>query len=282
MQQQWSPATAPLRRRAFTLIELLVVIAIIAILAAILFPVFAKARDRANASACLNNEKQIGTAIITYTDDYDGMYPYNYNSDNTRTWKDALSGYIDRQAKQTAGATSIYTCPSNKDTWSSSSVGAYGGISNPTLTNGVVLGDNTGRWPRSYAYNGSIFATHKKLQMTSIKSPASFIFIVESRLDAADLGAWWADGGDQGQDGANWTQPNGQYYKDTRSTKKGKYQSHSGGINFIFCDGHAQWLKLAKTLSDPQMWNPWPQGQYAANPGACYLNKIPAMAEEYR
>ncbi len=56
------------KRRGFTLIELLVVIAIIAILAAILFPVFAKARERAQTSRCISNEKQIGTAVMAYTD----------------------------------------------------------------------------------------------------------------------------------------------------------------------------------------------------------------------
>jgi len=64
-----------LSKRAFTLIELLVVIAIIAILAAILFPVFAKARERAKSTACLNNLKQIATAFRMYSDDHDGAYP---------------------------------------------------------------------------------------------------------------------------------------------------------------------------------------------------------------
>lgn len=64
-----------MRRRGFTLIELLVVIAIIAILAAILFPVFAKAREAARKTACLNNGKQIGTGVMMYVQDYDEMYP---------------------------------------------------------------------------------------------------------------------------------------------------------------------------------------------------------------
>ncbi|HEY3266155.1 MAG TPA: prepilin-type N-terminal cleavage/methylation domain-containing protein [Armatimonadota bacterium] len=63
------------RRRGFTLIELLVVIAIIAILAAILFPVFAKARERAKSTTCLNNLKQLGIAMRMYADDNDGGYP---------------------------------------------------------------------------------------------------------------------------------------------------------------------------------------------------------------
>ncbi len=64
-----------MRRRGFTLIELLVVIAIIAILAAILFPVFAQAREKARGITCISNLKQVGLALIQYAQDYDGEYP---------------------------------------------------------------------------------------------------------------------------------------------------------------------------------------------------------------
>src|SRR5438477_3958243 len=67
------------RDRGFTLIELLVVIAIIAILAAILFPVFAQARAKAKQAACLSNEKQIGNAIMMYAQDYDERLPTCYS-----------------------------------------------------------------------------------------------------------------------------------------------------------------------------------------------------------
>jgi prepilin-type N-terminal cleavage/methylation domain-containing protein len=67
--------TTTVRKKGFTLIELLVVIAIIAILAAILFPVFARAREKARQSACLSNVKQLGLGIMQYVQDYDGMYP---------------------------------------------------------------------------------------------------------------------------------------------------------------------------------------------------------------
>jgi prepilin-type N-terminal cleavage/methylation domain-containing protein len=67
------------RRSGFTLIELLVVIAIIAILAAILFPVFARAREKARQASCQSNEKQMALGIIMYASDYDGCFPMNWN-----------------------------------------------------------------------------------------------------------------------------------------------------------------------------------------------------------
>jgi len=78
-----------LRPRAFTLIELLVVIAIIAILAAILFPVFAKAREKARQTACLSNGKQLGTATLAYAQDYDETYP-PVGSENNNTVLDGV------------------------------------------------------------------------------------------------------------------------------------------------------------------------------------------------
>lgn len=75
--QDITPLARP-TRRGFTLIELLVVIAIIAILAAILFPAFARARENARRTSCLSNLKQIGIGIMQYTQDYDERYPTNY------------------------------------------------------------------------------------------------------------------------------------------------------------------------------------------------------------
>jgi prepilin-type N-terminal cleavage/methylation domain-containing protein/prepilin-type processing-associated H-X9-DG protein len=73
------------RRAGFTLIELLVVIAVIAILAAILYPVFSQARDRARQASCLSNLRQIGTAFEMYRQDYDHAYPGNPLADGTKT-----------------------------------------------------------------------------------------------------------------------------------------------------------------------------------------------------
>ena len=102
-------------RRAFTLIELLVVIAIIAILAAILFPVFAQARESARQTACLSNDKQLGTSLTMYGQDYDGRMPQTEYADPNALdnaqqiphthWSYIVQPYIKNQQ--------IFVCPSD-------------------------------------------------------------------------------------------------------------------------------------------------------------------------
>src|SRR6187399_2973852 len=94
----------PIRPRGFTLIELLVVIAIIAILAAILFPVFARAREQARKTTCASNCRQIGLGLMMYAQDYDETLVMRYYG-NALSWKDALEPYIKSQG--------VYRCPSN-------------------------------------------------------------------------------------------------------------------------------------------------------------------------
>src|ERR1035438_8078601 len=96
-----------MRKRGFTLIELLVVIAIIAILAAILFPVFAKAREKARAASCLSNCKQLGLAMMQYVQDFDEAYPMVYSNLSATVryvWGDVISPYCKNLQ--------IFACPS--------------------------------------------------------------------------------------------------------------------------------------------------------------------------
>jgi prepilin-type N-terminal cleavage/methylation domain-containing protein len=134
------------KRVGFTLIELLVVIAIIAILAAILFPVFAQAREQARMSTCLSNFKQIGTGVMMYLQDWDDTYPMNriasnpggHECDGTGkliTWKHETQPYIK--------SINVFRCPSNPR------------HNSPDETGGD---DKFGYtvFPVSYAYNGTI------------------------------------------------------------------------------------------------------------------------------
>jgi prepilin-type N-terminal cleavage/methylation domain-containing protein/prepilin-type processing-associated H-X9-DG protein len=91
------------RQTGFTLIELLVVIAIIAILAAILFPAFAKARESARRSSCSSNLKQLGLGIMQYAQEYDEKYPMRWN--NLAGWNQVVQPYIK--------STGVFQCPSN-------------------------------------------------------------------------------------------------------------------------------------------------------------------------
>src|SRR5262249_25390861 len=115
--------THPSRRLAFTLIELLVVIAIIAILAAILFPVFAQARESARKTACLSNLKQIGNAFVLYCQDYDERG--NINSWNSNTFGDSPPGgaglgilqIFQQRLYPYVKNYGVYLCPSDATPW---------------------------------------------------------------------------------------------------------------------------------------------------------------------
>src|ERR1700710_3138757 len=96
------------RRKAFTLIELLVVIAIIAILASILFPVFARARENARRASCQSNLKQLGLGFMQYTQDYDETYPTSNNGHYPWGWAGDIYPYVK--------SGQVYGCPSDPTT----------------------------------------------------------------------------------------------------------------------------------------------------------------------
>jgi prepilin-type N-terminal cleavage/methylation domain-containing protein/prepilin-type processing-associated H-X9-DG protein len=236
------------KHRGFTLIELLVVIAIIATLAGMLFPVFSKAREKANQTSCMNNMKQIGLAVYSYLQDYDDNFPLNRFpyaghplgsnlDDSPYNWKSAIFPLV--------RSMDVFRCPSNPER---------------------NKFDRTGKWPRSYAYNGAYFHEYanyrngKPANITRIKDPSGTLFIVESRGDWGDLGHW----------AVPWTYNN--------NANLGVFQSHRGFVNFLFADTHARSMKLAQTLTPESMW-----GDKRPEYGQAYCNSlVPQIKKEYR
>jgi prepilin-type N-terminal cleavage/methylation domain-containing protein len=138
------------RARGFTLIKLLVVIAIIAILASILLPVFAEAREKARQANCISNLKQLSTAVMMYTQDYDDRYPRNDPWGLGMGWAGALYPYVK--------AAGVYHCP---DDVTGTAVGP----------NGVILG-----YPVSYAQNLNIAGNAEAV----LEAPASTVLFFET------------------------------------------------------------------------------------------------------
>jgi prepilin-type N-terminal cleavage/methylation domain-containing protein/prepilin-type processing-associated H-X9-DG protein len=202
-------------RRGFTLIELLVVIAIIAILAAILFPVFARAREKARQTSCLSNLKQIGLGFMQYAQDFDETLPTDWITippgtpwTNHYSWRAAIFPYVRN--------TQIFTCPSDSYVYA----GALAGQAQ----------NNEGSIPASYGDNTVHYAGGAPTspgilycRTGQIAIPAQLILCGDSTggshqisLDVNTLGFVRTDAG---------------------------ASRHNDGANYCFADGHAKWLK---------------------------------------
>jgi prepilin-type N-terminal cleavage/methylation domain-containing protein/prepilin-type processing-associated H-X9-DG protein len=212
------------RQRGFTLIELLVVIAIIAILAAILFPVFAKARERARMAGCTSNEKQIGLAITMYASDYDevmcgqpegeGAPGYDWGDWSTKpiqyNWAAQLLDYTKNKK--------VFCCPTQVTNCGTYGISSWGNI--------------------SYQLNGMV----NRASLASMPRPA-------------ETDAMWED---------HYSMPWARSYWNNYSVAKGGYDYgsygvfkypdiaevvHNGGANYIFCDGHVKFLRKEATTN---------------------------------
>ncbi|MBI2300417.1 MAG: prepilin-type N-terminal cleavage/methylation domain-containing protein [Armatimonadetes bacterium] len=203
-------------RRGFTLIELLVVIAIIAILAAILFPVFAKAREKARQSSCLSNVKQLTLGVLQYVQDYDEKMPdtpgweCGLAQDATTRWYELVQPYT--KNKQ------IAECPST--TWEA------GWTKLPSWA-GQIVNYGQGWWA-----NCSNAAPYEKsgYSLAAYNTPASSIAICDSAHNGDGASRW---------EKVAFSTVCGAGCNPALQTDD--YTRHNGGSNIGFVDGHAKW-----------------------------------------
>ncbi len=224
-----------MKRKGFTLIELLVVIAIIAILAAILFPVFARARAKAYQTQCLNNLKQLGTALAMYAQDHENRLPVGVD-ENGKYWYTLLSSYV-RNSQ-------VYSCPAD------STVASTGGS-----LDGVV----------SFCYRDEVYEP-KELKPPPYGSDAEWKKIHGQKVDEIEWVSETAilrDAKARPNDTIN-----GAY---TLTNQNGKFDSkglspsvpgtpsgpgpgtHFEGENFLYLDSHAGWLMHQDQAKTPRV-----------------------------
>ena len=194
------------RRKGFTLIELLVVIAIIAILAAILFPVFARARENARRASCQSNLKQIGLGVLQYTQDYDEKYPLSVTrpavSADQESWRYTVQPYVK--------SNQLFDCPS---------------------FTGDKYDGRKGDGPSSYGYNDLYFDWDLGLHAASavalaeINKPSQTVYAMDS-LGNMRLFPFGATGATE-----------------SRADLKPEAR-HLETCNVLFTDGHVKSMKM--------------------------------------
>jgi len=254
-------------RRGFTLIELLVVIAIIAILAAILFPVFAQARESARKTACLSNTKQLGTGVMMYVQDYDEMFPCNSwdgapivpadtewgpkgaSQKVFTAWPHSVMPYIKNRG--------VFVCASDpsagKSGWTgySPTPGCWGipfpiSVGHNQMIFGYGGANRTG-CDGSAANTDWVVATPPS-SMASVPSPASTYLIAD--YGRGYMETWWVNN----LRAANYTRvynasaPGGGATRDNTEPWKSRFKMensrrHQGGQNITYADGHSKWQR---------------------------------------
>jgi len=224
----------------FTLIELLVVIAIIAILAAILFPVFAQAREKARSAACLSNTKQISLAYAMYNQDYDEGFP------GTVTEREAPPGTPDTAVARAPYSykeimqpyiknDQVFKCPS-APAWAAPTTSAWWNTDYGCHLNEANIVPSSSNHAADYAGTGTIdlrdFGFNSTTPLAAISFPANFLL-------CADAGR--SDG--TASRGGVYPQP----WAFSVSNQSEVIARHSGGLNVSYADGHSKWKRPEQT-----------------------------------
>ncbi len=209
------------KRNGFTLIELLVVIAIIAILAAILFPVFAQARNKARQITCLSNMKQLMLGELMYIQDYDENHSWTWGYDPTWVpWHVQIDPYV--KNKQ------IWKCPN--DSYNHGQDGTDS--SKPAIPVSYSQDFAWGDWGHDYSAAGAPEA--------KITSPASSIYLAERWNGYHQFSEGWATD--------VWCS-DGEFLHGQNNSGIAGSAGHTGGANYAFSEGHVKFMRFEQTLT---------------------------------
>jgi prepilin-type N-terminal cleavage/methylation domain-containing protein/prepilin-type processing-associated H-X9-DG protein len=246
----------PRSRSGFTLIELLVVIAIIAILAAILFPVFAQARESGRKASCISNMKQVGQGLLMYVGDYDETFPWSHNPLGpvaTKGWYDLIEPYVKVGTSGAAAGwdrkqVAFYTCPS----FFSRDIPKLPGDPDPPTF--AQAPDPAA----SYTVNGNLmpaqnatsgwFPTTKFMGLPSIGQSAQIVLAAHN--PATGSGGRFMTGGDDVTTGCTGAESGCVAAWNSGIYCAGRFQ-HSGGSVYLLADGHAKWYKGPASWRQP-------------------------------
>lgn len=224
--------TSKSRHSAFTLIELLVVIAIISLLAAILFPVFGRARENARRASCQSNMKQMGLGITQYVQDYDDRYPAWARPTDGTTGNSSI--YWMSQIMPYVKNTQLFKCPSNSK---QTTANDKNGIPNYYAANYYSDYANYGAVRTIYNGIGVFCDTDAPgINAAQIGSTANTIAVCELRT------------------GDTFLPPSGY---DTNNTDFRLFSGHMSTGNFLFADGHVKSLKPSQTVPPASPVNMW-------------------------